>query len=281
LLDLDDVLRVRDEWVEPAGDMLGIGMNVRSPSRVPKQIYQTEWDFARQHGIPMTFHCSGKRTDTKRWADLIAMDRDGLMGPDVQVVHAVHANDQEIRMLAGTGTHVSVCPVTQIRSMGAAPPITDLIHQGVVVSLSIDNLANPTPGDMFLQMRGTYSIESLRRPDTFVNPRRLLQLATLDGARDLGFDDVTGSVTPGKRADILVIDTNSVNLVPCPDPISQVVLTAQSSNIEHVIADGRHLVERGAFLHLDEADVIRTARQSQKYLLEASAWHWPHWSVGA
>ncbi|HJR91170.1 MAG TPA: amidohydrolase family protein, partial [Acidimicrobiia bacterium] len=274
-------LRARDQWVEPSDRMLGIGMVMRAPSRAPKQVYQTEWDFARANGIPMTFHCSGMRTDTRRWADLMQMDREGLMGPDLQVVHAVHANDQEIRMLAGTGTHVSVCPVTQIRSMGAAPPITDLIHQGVVVSLSIDNLANPTPGDMFLQMRGTFSIESLRRPGTFVDARRMLQLATLDGARDLGFDDITGSLTRGKRADLLVIDTNSVNMVPCPDPVSQVVMCAQSSNIEHVVADGRRLVERGAFLHLDEDEIIRTARTSQQYLLEASDWHWPRWSVPA
>jgi cytosine/adenosine deaminase-related metal-dependent hydrolase len=132
---------------------------------------------------------------------------------------------------------------------------------------------------MFLQMRGTYSIEKLRRPGTWIKPRRLLQMATLDGARDLGFDSVTGSLTPGKRADVVVIDSNAVNMVPCPDPVAQVVLAAQSSNIEYVFADGRKLLERGSFPHLDTPAIIEDARDSHRHLVESSHWNWPHWSV--
>lgn len=281
VLDLDDVLRVAEEWIEPSDGLLNLGMVMRPPNRCAENVYKAEWKFARDHKLSMTFHCSGFRTDSYRYADLMAMDAEGLLGPDVQVVHAVHVNDAEIRMLAGTGTHVSVCPLTQIRSMGGAPPISDHIHAGVLVSFSIDNLANPTPGDMFLQMRGSYSIERLRRPGTEITPRRLLQMATLDGARDLGFDDVAGSLTPGKRADVVVIDANAVNLVPCPDPVAQVVLTAESSNIEYVFVDGRRLLERGTFSHLDTAGVIGSARDSHEYLVSTSGWNWPRGSVPA
>ena len=70
-------------------------------------------------------------------------------------------------------------------------------------------------------------------------------------------------------------------MVPCPNPVDQVVLCAMSSNIEHVFVDGRRLVERGRFLHLDEQEIIRTARESQEHIVDKAQWHWPRWTVPA
>lgn len=276
-MDLADAARIQAAIEQSGDDLVTLGLQVRSHAMADPDTYRAEWRFAREHGLPMTFHCGGLRSETHRYADLMQMNAEGLMGPDVLVVHAVHANAEEIRMLADTGTHLSLCPVTQVRSMGA-PPLTELLDAGVQVSLSIDNLANPTPGDMFLQMRGTYSIEKMRKPDTTLNARRLLQLATIDGARGLGLESVTGSLVPGKRADLLVIDTNDVNLAPCANPVEQIVMAARPDNVEYVVVDGRVLVDHGRFTHVDDAALVDDARDSQEFLIAAAGWEVDHWA---
>ena len=281
MIDAEDLRRVATDWLlQGKSRMLTVGMTGRNPNALKDpSMSSREWEIARELDIPITFHSGGPRSNRKRYADLPAMHRKGLLGHDVQLVHAVHATPDEIQLLADTGTHLSLCPMTQVRDMGGAPPLTQLLDAGVLVSLSIDTTASVTAADMFLQMRGAFSIELLRNPESWIVPRHLLQMATIDGARDLGFDDVVGSLTPGKRADLLVIDTNTVNMSPCPAPVEQLVLAARPDNIERVYVDGKLLVHRGDFTDLNDEEIISDAKESQAHLLAAAGWDPSRWDT--
>ncbi|MGH3585800.1 MAG: amidohydrolase family protein, partial [Pseudonocardia sp.] len=243
-MDLDDLRRFTDRWPADRLDgLLDVGVALRGPYRTPGAVYRPEWATARELGLPITMHCDRcMREEGCRSCGLTRLADEGLMGPDLQVVHAVHASDADIAALAATGTRVSLSPITELRTMGF-PLFTELFEAGVPVSLSTDTLAMPTAPDVFSTLRAVEAVEAARCGSPAVTPRRLLQMATLDGARDLGLGGVTGSITPGKRADLLLVDARGVNLLPSGDVVEALVRQGRATDLVTVVVDGRVLLD--------------------------------------
>ncbi|WP_214324330.1 amidohydrolase family protein [Nonomuraea sediminis] len=277
--DLDDLARLRERWPADRLDgRLDFGVALRGPYRTPPEVYEREWAAARELGMPITMHCDRcLREEGCRECGLTRLEELGLLGEDVQVIHAVHAGARDIEALARTRTRVSLSPMTELRTMGF-PLVTELLEAGVRVSLSLDTLAMPTSADILGHLRAIISVEAARTGSAAVTPRRLLRMATLDGARDLGLDDRVGSITPGKRADVVVLRATDVNLLPSGDPVEALVYTGQIDNIDTVIADGRILKRHGRLLLADdEQDPVRMATIRRDALLSraAAAGDWP------
>lgn len=282
LMDLDDIKRFERDWGGPVGDgRLTLGMAMRGPVRTERAICQREWAFARERGLPMTMHCGGRREESGRYCEIDAMGIDGLLGPDLQIVHAVHATPAEIERLAESGTRLSLSPMTELGSMGI-PPLGAFLEAGIPVSLSIDTLAIPTTADMFLQMKVTLAIERARTATDALTARRVLQLATIDGARDLGLADRIGSLTVGKRADLLSIRLDTLNMAPAADPASLIVHTATPADVDLVVADGRILKHGGRPTAFDASEVASQAVATLRAILARAGWdpsaliHGPH-----
>jgi 5-methylthioadenosine/S-adenosylhomocysteine deaminase len=245
-MDLDDLRRFAGRWPAARVDgLLDFGAALRGPYRTPEEVYRREWATARELGLPITMHCDRcLREDGCRSCGLTRLADEGLLGSDVQIVHAVHASERDIAALAATGTHVSLSPITELRTMGF-PLVTELIAAGVPVSLSTDTLAMPTAPDVLTTLRAVEAVEAARCGSSVVSPRRLLQMATIDGAHDLGLGEVTGSITPGKRADLLLLDAGASNLLPGGDVVEAIVRQGRATDIVTVVVDGRILLEGG------------------------------------
>ncbi len=272
LMDLGDVIRFRRDWLGERGDCrITLGMAVRGPVRTEREVCLEEWAFARREELPMTMHCGGRRDEAGRYCELDQMAADGLLGPDLQVVHAIHATPAEIRLLAESGTHLSLSPLTALRSMGI-PPVGDFLDAGIPVSLSIDTISIPTTADMFLQMNVTLSVERARRGEGSLSARRVLELATIEGARDLGLDAEIGSLTPGKRADLIAVDMAGLNTSPAADPLSVLVFCARPSDVRLVIADGRLLKRDGTLVAHDARAVAAAASTTLNDVISRSGW---------
>ena len=155
------------------------------------------------------------------------------------------------------------------------PKITEMIAAGVTVSLSIDTTAVPANADMFSQMRCVLSSEMARIDGSKLTPRRLLQMATLDGARDLGLDSVVGSITPGKRADLILMRMKALNMLPCCDPVDVLVLAGLPENVDTVLVDGRILKRNGKLLMVDLNDIATQTRASVVDILSRAGWEIP------
>jgi cytosine/adenosine deaminase-related metal-dependent hydrolase len=154
------------------------------------------------------------------------------------------------------------------------------IQFGLRPSLSID-VVTTVPGDLFTQMRAAFGAERARVnaiaweanvpvPETMLTARQILEIATINGAYVAGVEDRTGSLTPGKRADIVVLDATAINMTPIHDPVAAVVLMADVSNVEHVLVDGEFR-KRDFTLTGDLAKAQTEVQNSRDRLLDAAA----------
>jgi cytosine/adenosine deaminase-related metal-dependent hydrolase len=147
-----------------------------------------------------------------------------------------------------------------------------LLDAGVKVSLSTDHIASISC-DPFSSMRTLFALHlhriGMKVPLTL---KRLLQLATIDGAVDLGIADRTGSITPGKRADIVLVRTTDINMTPAGDPYEAIVSLGLPTNVDTVIVDGRILRHAGKFTALDHAQIVAEAREAAIGLRNKAKW---------
>ncbi len=126
---------------------------------------------------------------------------------------------------------------------------------------------------MFGVMKATLNIANARAESEFhLTPRRVLELATINGARALGIADRAGSLTPGKRADLILVSTTDINIAPLTDPAHLLVEAAQPSNVDTVVVDGRIMTRRGRLTALDIAQAVREAAESVRAIRQRANW---------
>jgi cytosine/adenosine deaminase-related metal-dependent hydrolase len=226
--------------------------------RVLATVYRQEIEAARTLGIPVTVHACGPVSSA---GQIAALAQAGLLGPDLQVVHANCATPAEIAQLAEAGATVSVSPFSEILIGYGLPRTAEFLAAGIPTGLSVDTTVLSGNADMFAIMKVTQGIANARAQDEFaLTARRVLELATIEGARSLGMAGEIGSLTPGKRADLILVETGSPNLGVFTDPAHMLVTAAQPANVDTVIVDGQILKRGGVLTMLDPAQVSTEAR---------------------
>jgi len=228
--------------------------------RVAPEIYRREIAAGRELGLPITVHASGPPSAAGQIAALASA---GLLGPDLQVVHANCATPAEIGQLAAAGCAVSLSPFSELLIGYGLPQTAGLLAAGIRVGLSVDTTALTGNADMFAIMKLTQGlINGTAQQEFACTARQALALGTIDGARSLGLDAVTGSLTPGKRADLILVATGHPNLGVLTDPAGLLVTAAQPGNVDTVLADGQLLKRGGALVTLDGERVSAQAREA-------------------
>jgi 5-methylthioadenosine/S-adenosylhomocysteine deaminase len=262
-MDLAGLGRLHRDW-DSRGGLLSLGMAWRGPGgsnpamQVPPAVYRQEAEAARALGLPVTVHACGPLSAAGQIAALAAAD---LLGPDLQVVHANCATPAEIAQLAEAGAAVTVSPYTEILIGYGMPRTGDFLAAGIPTGLSVDTTVLSGNADMFAIMKVTQGIaNATARHEFALTARRVLELATLEGARSLGMAGETGSLTPGKQADLIIVETGGPNLGVFTDPAHMLVTAAQPANVDTVIVNGRILKQGGALVGLDAARISREAR---------------------
>src|SRR5262249_11445713 len=156
--------------------------------------------------------------------------------------HATNNSPEDLKLLAETKTPVSLSPYTELRTGFGITPVGSFLRASVPVSLSVDTTILCGNADMFPSIKGMQNIEDgLQKSEFGIASQRVLEMATIDGARALGLADYIGSLTPGKRADLILVRTTDVNMLPFTIATNMIVQSAQPSNIDAVMVDGRVL----------------------------------------
>lgn len=170
-------------------------------------------------------------------------ERTGVLDRAALIAHAVHLTPAEIDLLARRGTAISHCPLSNAKLASGTAPIAKLREAGVKLSLGTDGAASGNDLDLWKAMRHAGFMQILATQDPQILPaRELLAMATRGGAAAIGKANETGTLTQGKRADMIVIDMAAPHLTPSFDPYSTLVYSAGREDVAHVIASGRQVV---------------------------------------
>jgi 5-methylthioadenosine/S-adenosylhomocysteine deaminase len=268
-IDLNDVARVKREWL-PRSDLITLGLALRTAAEgggmqrgnVPMDVLKEEFAEGRRLALPLSMHM--------RIGSVALLEKEQLLGPDLQLVHPLGFTQAEREAVARSRAVVSISPSTELSAMSASMghiQYAELAELGVQLALSVDTTGTSGNADFFSCMRGLMWSHG-QRNDTkaSLTMRRLLELATIEGARQLGIDDRTGSLTPGKRADMIMVRSTDANLAPVFDPVTALVVSGTSSNVDTVMVDGRILRRQGRSVAIDEREVVREAAETARRL---------------
>lgn len=269
-----DVDRVSREWFGPGSPFDGtvhLGVNLRGPDLGELEVFDKEMAEARSRGLPVAIHTMQGGSTKVRAADLLAK---GYLGPELLICHFVAATDEDREIMASTSTPLSYAVHSELRLADAGDPRAHLLKSlraGVDVSLSID-ATSLHPVNLFEAMNVAWNMgipwEGTDTADlAALTFHDVLAMATINGARALGLEDVTGSLTPGKRADVLLVRKHDLNVAPVGDPLSTVVRSVTPANVDTVIIDGRMVKQGRELLHVDVPEVVRNAERSAERIL--------------
>ncbi|MEV2240376.1 amidohydrolase family protein [Micromonospora sp. NPDC049891] len=251
---------------EIAGPALAYGRNLAAVAR----------DLGIGVSVDAVFGASSS-TAILRWA------ADGLLGPDLTLIHATGLTQQAWQAMGDAGVTVSLAPTSepQIGLETAVPAIDEALAAGIRPGLSID-VEVALVSDMFTQMRTLHAIQRMRAANADygtditsyrITTRDVLDFATLQGARTNGLGDVTGSLTPGKQADLLVVDAEDINTMPLNDAIGTLVLGADPRNIETVVVGGQVRKRDGRLVGVEIDTLRREVTSSRDAIRKATTHH--------
>jgi 5-methylthioadenosine/S-adenosylhomocysteine deaminase len=270
--------KLREGPLSDDSALVTMALATRGTNFCKPDVVRYEWELAKELGIDITVHVAMDRFGYTK-GQLTALRDLDLLYPNTTYIHASHLTDEEWELVRDSGGNVSLAPQIEVQMGHGWAPAQKAESMGIPVGLSSD-VATTSSADQFTQMHAVFGSERGRRhqaswdagldgleatPD-LITARQVLRWATLDGAKVAGIADRTGSITPGKKADIVIIDGHAVNTFPIIDPVAAVVCAADISNVDTVIIDGV-VRKRGGKLLADLDAPRRAVGASRDYLL--------------
>ncbi len=266
-IDHEDLARLAATWEDGDSGRLDLGLAWRGAGT---EASLEDARVARELGLPLSVHVNNFQSNAGGIQALA--DRD-LLGPDVQLIHAIWSSPEEIDAVARSGASLSLSPYTELRIGFGFPMTGEYLAAGVPIGLSVDTPALSGNADMFAIMKVIQNVENARALDeTRLTARRVLELATIEGARSMGVADQVGSLTPGKRADLILVDTRDINLGVVAEPTHALVEAAQPANVDYVMVDGRFLKLEGRLAAADTDAIVSNARTAASAARERAGW---------
>ncbi len=277
-IDGDLARRIRSRDLSDDSALVTMGLSTRGTNFCKPDVVRYEWELAKELGINITVHVAMDRFGYTKGQLTSLRDMD-LLYPNTTYVHGSHLTDEEWLLVRDSGGNVSLAPQIELQMGHGWAPAQKAESLGIPVGLSSD-VATTASADQFTQMHAIFSSERGRRhqaswdanldgleatPD-LITVRQVLRWATLDGAKVAGIADRTGSITPGKKADLVIIDGKAVNVSPIIDPVAAVVCAADISNVDTVIIDGV-IRKRGGKLLADLSGPRTAVEASRDYLV--------------
>jgi len=223
--------------------------------------------YANELDVPVQIHLHENLTEVEEaqarvghsWLTLL--DKVGLLGPNLQAVHMTQLDPQDIEMVARTHTRVVHCPTSNLKLASGYCPTQALADAGVTVGLGTDGAASNNQLDMFDELRLASLLAKHQGTDASAgNATGAIKMATLDSANALGMGHMTGSLEPGKRADVISVDTREFSMQPLYDPFAALVHGGAAKAVRNVYANGKALLRDGELQTLPREALLDRVR---------------------
>jgi len=259
-----DIRRLRRQYFSSADQLLTLAMATATNA--------SDWMVAREVGAPITLHVNGA-------GSLVPMA--AAMRSDCTYIHCNNLTEEEWRLIASTGGHVSIAGPIEMEMGHGVPPFQQAIAHGPRPSLSVD-VETEMPGELFTQMRSAFTLQRMqvlarerageKNLPKLLTVREVVEFATIEGARANALDKEVGTLTPGKQADIILLRHDRINVLPLNNAYSAVVQGMDTSNVDTVFIGGKLMKSGGQLVGVDIARVARLADTSRDYILSKTGW---------
>ncbi|MFG2209883.1 amidohydrolase family protein [Streptomyces sp. NPDC048638] len=265
--DISLIPKIKKDFLDPL-PLASAQVSVHAGMSALKELRQFH-EVARDLGVMLNSHVLEHRDDRKD-DPVRSLRESGAFGPDLLMNHAIHLTDEEIALTGERDVRIAHCPLSNMRLASGIIPLPALHRHGVRAGLGHDGGTNDT-SDMFNVMKAAVGLQRARHEDAEIHPTipAVLRMATLGGAECIGMADRIGSLTPGKRADVLVLDPGTLNFAPRFDWTSQIVLNGQPPNVREVFVDGHLRKSRGALVQVDTEKVVREGELAADHIRRA------------
>jgi 5-methylthioadenosine/S-adenosylhomocysteine deaminase len=272
---IEESLELFSRWHGAGEGRIGYAFAPRFMESCTEELLRAVSEKAVELGILVHSHASETRdelNDCKKNRGMTPvgyLSSIGVTGQNLVLAHCVHLEPDDFRILSESGTTVAHCPSSNLKLSSGIADIGRMVRSGVKISLGCDGAACNNNLDMVLEMRLASLLQSYLNRDGLPWASVFLEAATMGGARALGISDKIGSIEPGKRADVIAIDTSSAHTFcseSC-DESSRLVFSGRGTDVSTVVIDGRVLLENGRFTSLDEEEVLAAGSRELKKLL--------------
>lgn len=248
-----------------AGDpLISVAVEPHSPYLCAPGLLERAARLADDHQAPLVIHVSETAAEVARIqaqynatpvAHLAGL---GVLGPNVVACHAVVLTDADIALLQQHDVKVAHNPESNMKLASGVAPVPDLLQAGICVGLGTDGCASNNNLDLFSEMDTAAKLHKVQRLDpTVMDAATVLRMTTCDAARVLGLGDTIGSLEPGKRADLIVVDTAKPHLTPMYDPVSHLVYAVNGADVSHTIINGSVVMAHRELLTIDLETVLK------------------------
>jgi len=257
-----ELRRVRDQI--PDG-LVTMALGWRGPQLTTMDIAAEDLKLANEHGLRTSVHIGSGGARGSR--PVAALRERGLLHEDTTFVHANGVEDDELRMLADAGSTVSISPDVELKMGFGWPETGRMLAAGLRPTFSIDDCPS-AGGDMFATLRTAYAVQ--RGLDGGLNSRDLLEFATVDGARACGLSARTGSLTPGRDADIVLLRADDLSVFPFNNPAGTIVAAGHPGLVDTVLVAGRVVKRDGALVGVNLQTLKSSLLESRNRIAAAA-----------
>jgi hypothetical protein len=277
----DDARRIKARYFNSESGLVSMGIALTEGEFFPMELSRRELCFARELNSKRISAHVGLGAQSKYTQYISRLEKSGLMGEDILFIHGWSLTDRELKICARHGAAVINTPETELQ-MGMGYPVTwRVLSFGGRTGIGIDIVSNQS-ADMFTQLRLNMQFQRGLQNNLLYNAgmmprsitpkaRQMLELATIRGAEALGLDKVTGSITPGKQADLIMLRTDTVNMFPVNDPVNSALMSANVGDIDTVMVSGRVLKKGGRLVGADINSVRNRIAASQAKIISGGA----------
>lgn len=270
---LAEMARLYTHWHGADNGRLSVSFGPLVPWRCSDATMRRCVAQARVWGMPTHMHVAEAQAEID-----ILLDRTGLrhiewlqsldvLGPDVQLVHAVHVTETELDLIADSGAIVVHCPTSNMYLASGIAPVPAMLKRRIPVALGTDGSASHNSQDILETLKTAVLLAKVGSGDTTaLLPMDALRMVTTTGAKIMGRTDI-GQLTPGFKADITLVNLNKTHVMPVHHAASALVYNCNGPDVDTVLGDGRVLLDKGKLTMLDEAALLEDCRQAAQNLL--------------
>jgi 5-methylthioadenosine/S-adenosylhomocysteine deaminase len=268
----DDIARLRKQYFSSDDQLTTLAM--AAPSAAPEHILRA-FKAARDVDARITIHVGVG--EFGRNALLEKLNAEKALKSDTTYIHCCTLNDTEWKLIRDTGGTISIAGYVETLMGHGNPPVQKAIDTGIRPSLSVD-VETSVPNDFFQQMRTVFSLQKNevwakrlagdKNPPKFLTVREVLEFATIEGARANGLERKIGSLTPGKEADIILLRTDQLNVMPMNNAVGAVVTSMGPQNVDTVLIGGKVMKRAGQMLGVDFARLTKLGNEARERLYQ-------------